>query len=1483
MSGLLLWSPDQYDLDAAKNLDDPTSQVLKWIVDNDNIYFKFTLVGDTTSKCNVRVKLTSRDGTGLDQIINNVQPVNKIGLGILIFKIDLYHGDWKFDPYRDNIAVNIFNIDNTSVKYRGLIFRYGDINEDTHTPVPYCLFYHDAFLNACTAKPVGALCTRDYNYECGNDGNTCYQGTCTDIFKTCNKHNNTCAFKCGDNQQCIKCTEDSQCSTLDGGATCDIKAGICKCSNDKFFKEHKGGVFSYADPTIPGFDPKKFDLPDEAGSPVFYQGRTCSTRRYPPHFAQNEGGSNIIQADIWTGDYEDIDYSKFPTRNGVVNVLGNVFKQPYGNCWLYSQVTVLTAYMNLRDNPSPLYALSPTEYIEKYQFNAHLNEPWSLEEPNSHLMGIDDNQNQNPLMGNTEHHRNSGLKNEKKHAIYSSTIASFDDMQRYKRPIKGTYEPYEWARGSVNDYTYVCASNEAAEERDAFNSDNIKPKLQDAIKSYGQFCKSQQCQDNALQYLTTTGPDKKETPKLTHFPNFTLSPPFINKYPQPSADSPNIVSSTNEFKQGKGSFLPTYPTYNYNPVEECSIKPIPAGGLTMTYKTSSKDIIENMKTMIYLLRKFGPYSTGVNAHELKSAETTNAFGYVNAKRSRNGKTISLTKNGSLLSTSLNGFFSDLDILPYKKGETARINHAITLIGYNNTYKLNGQPFPFFIIQNSWGKGWGDNGFGRIPVITSNKLGPHMLFENKQITFFTHSKPCANNRGNWDCENGCYNGFTGPACNLSMCSIGSTDGLCASGEYCDHNNTCSKPTPDQCTLCQNGGKCGEYWTGECNCPMGWNGTQCELPQAGYTGNDPNVCITKGMNPENNCDTCHDGKKVTDTCSNRKCSGHSDWECRQDADCTYCEPCPTGRGGSECTLHQCSDGWTGDLCQTPVCDAAHACMNGGTCVSPNTCSCIAGWTGVLCAVKEPTIIPQTPLIDFMWVDPFAETANASLRASNSLPLYRSLKVEGPKTPLILIPGLASSRVYAKYTGWTKPECYFPTIVASASCSGPERTTQNTWEKEWVDAKYALSQNTAWRDLLMMKFDDTNNFIEPENVEKTAWREENYDAAGIFHLTEDFGGVEGCATLLDIEKWNIKPEVAWVWQSLILYLQTKAGYVAKESVFGAPYDFSKITNQNYMFKYCTRLKHMIELAYTKNGDKKVVIASHSLGCPVTNVFFNWGLSLLLPNTADNAAQVQAWKNKYVKMWIPIAGPFGGAMKACRTVMKGDVLALPGATAAWHQEYQKLNSGIVWMTPDPIVFKNFKICQIGGGTEYRADTASVVDMYTASGNADTARAYEFNTLLWADYVKQAPGVDVLVVTSSCTTNPTEGSQIYTKRVPNRLNPLDPPLNGKFASDYNVKTIDERYSYDDIFSDAPTPLQIELRGLGHEFGINGPRPIGDMIGDGTVPYLSLRVPHTWSFDTNHGHLVNYNHLVGGKECEHSGILANKNMHKIVADALLID
>ncbi|XP_071957989.1 lysosomal phospholipase A and acyltransferase-like [Antedon mediterranea] len=97
---------------------------------------------------------------------------------------------------------------------------------------------------------------------------------------------------------------------------------------------------------------------------------------------------------------------------------------------------------------------------------------------------------------------------------------------------------------------------------------------------------------------------------------------------------------------------------------------------------------------------------------------------------------------------------------------------------------------------------------------------------------------------------------------------------------------------------------------------------------------------------------------------------------------------------------------------------------------------------------------------------------------------------------------------------------------------------------------------------------------------------------------------------------------------------GYTRNVSVRGAPFDFRLAPNEaGDFFK---KLVALIEETYQMNGNTKVVLVSHSLGCVYTLFFLNH--------------QDQAWKDKFIQSWAPIASPLGGATKILRLYVSGD-----------------------------------------------------------------------------------------------------------------------------------------------------------------------------------------------------------------------------------------
>lgn len=97
---------------------------------------------------------------------------------------------------------------------------------------------------------------------------------------------------------------------------------------------------------------------------------------------------------------------------------------------------------------------------------------------------------------------------------------------------------------------------------------------------------------------------------------------------------------------------------------------------------------------------------------------------------------------------------------------------------------------------------------------------------------------------------------------------------------------------------------------------------------------------------------------------------------------------------------------------------------------------------------------------------------------------------------------------------------------------------------------------------------------------------------------------------------------------------GYERNKNIFGAPYDFRKAPNE--LRDFFLNLKQLVEAAYEKNGQERVVLICHSMGCLHT-------LYLLNVNT-------QSWKDKYIRSMISLSGAWGGSVKAMKAFASGD-----------------------------------------------------------------------------------------------------------------------------------------------------------------------------------------------------------------------------------------
>ena len=178
---------------------------------------------------------------------------------------------------------------------------------------------------------------------------------------------------------------------------------------------------------------------------------------------------------------------------------------------------------------------------------------------------------------------------------------------------------------------------------------------------------------------------------------------------------------------------------------------------------------------------------------------------------------------------------------------------------------------------------------------------------------------------------------------------------------------------------------------------------------------------------------------------------------------------------------------------------------------------------------------------------------------------------------------------------------------------------------------------------------------------------------------------------------------------------------TLVAAPYDWTKclqrgtgIVSDNdaeneYLDIYFGHLKRLIEFQYWGNDGRretKVCVASHSLGCVMIKIFLDW----YLPRRAEvktNPNFVQNWKDTFIDIWIPLAGPFAGAPKALKAVLSGDDEGLGAVCKAevwrcaekrncmsWYQNLETQAAGLLMCCPDDIALKNLNVVTITDDT---------------------------------------------------------------------------------------------------------------------------------------------------------------------------------------------
>ncbi|KAF5692585.1 phospholipid:diacylglycerol acyltransferase [Fusarium denticulatum] len=202
-----------------------------------------------------------------------------------------------------------------------------------------------------------------------------------------------------------------------------------------------------------------------------------------------------------------------------------------------------------------------------------------------------------------------------------------------------------------------------------------------------------------------------------------------------------------------------------------------------------------------------------------------------------------------------------------------------------------------------------------------------------------------------------------------------------------------------------------------------------------------------------------------------------------------------------------------------------------------------------------------------------------------------------PMIMIPGVISTGLESWGTA-NISKAYF---------------RKRLWGS-WTMMKALVMDKEVWKKHVML---DKRTGLDPPNVKLRA--AQGFDATDFF--------ITGY----------------WIWSKIFENLAS-VGYDPTNS-FTAAYDWRlSYPNLEVRDRYFTRLKSHIEVALEVDN-RKVVLASHSMGSQVLFYFFHWVQS------ERGGRGGQDWVERHVEAWINISGCMLGAVKDLTAVLSGEM----------------------------------------------------------------------------------------------------------------------------------------------------------------------------------------------------------------------------------------